>query len=312
MSSEQRADVDRILGRFPAPGDGIAASVRCTFPLAEERLLRGGALDWPERPEGVQGFWGGCAFGELDTSVSAVRELLGCVDRWLAVSTHSRHALVAGGVPADRVDVLAHPVDDRLFRPGERRVGGPFMVLNVSVGHPRLKGVDVLLDAFERAFGDDPSAVLRIHQRKGAPADLGPRVRLTTGPLRQDELARLYRDADVYVQPSRAEASGLTALEAACCGTPALVTGWGGPVDYTDGVAVRPIAYRLADSEPSPLAWGSRGSWAEPDAEHLASLLVDTRAHLEERREQARAEAPRLAARFGLDAVGRRAADLLT
>ena len=47
---------------------------------------------------------------------------------------------------------------------------------------------------------------------------------LFTGPLYDDDKWRAYRDADVFVLPSENENFGNTAAEAACCGTPVIVT----------------------------------------------------------------------------------------
>jgi glycosyltransferase involved in cell wall biosynthesis len=196
------------------------------------------------------------------------------------------------------------------------------------VAFGQLKGLDVLLRAAAHAFAGERRVVLRIHQRKGgleelladdsraaaAFARLGRQVVVSTGPLTQDQMARLYAGVDLYVQPSRAEASGLTALEAACCGTPSVATAWSGPTDYIDGKAVLPLAYTLTEARPrrfQQLARGGCGLWAEPSVEHLAEILHEVHANREERAAAARAAAPGLRARFGLDAVGRTAESLL-
>ena len=330
MSELQRRDIARLAAHAPGAHDQVVASVRAPYRLPEEALTRGGAFDWPEHAGAPQYMWGGIAYSEADSRTGWMRTAIDSFDRWLAVSTHSRRALLAGGVDPGRVQVLPHPIDDRLFRPtsASRRADGPFTVLNVSVSFGQLKGLDVLLRAATRAFAGERAVVLRIHQRKGgleelladdplaadAFARLGDRVVVTTGPLSQDQLARLYAGADVYVQPSRAEASGLTALEAACCGTPSIATAWSGPTDYIDGKAVLPLSYRLTEARPrrdQPLARGGCGLWAEPSVEHLAELLHELRSEREERAAAAHAAAPALHARFGLEAVGRTAESLL-
>lgn len=330
MSREQRADVARIAQQQPAADDGVVASVRTPFAHGEEALLRGGALDWHEHVDAPQYMWAGTACSDIDTGSESMRTMLGCVERWLAVSSHARRALLAAGVDPGRVEVLPHPVDDRLLgaEAAEPRQSHPFTILNVSASSAELKGVDVLLKATANAFGGDRGFVLQLHERKGgleqlladdvdsaaARDRLGDRLVVTTGPLAQHELARLYAAADVYVQPSRAEASGLTALEAACCGTPSVATAWSGPVDYIEGSAVIPLAYTLAEARPArpqPLARGSRGLWAEPSVEHLVEILRDIREHREERSDAALSAAPALRARFGLDAIGSLAERLL-
>jgi glycosyltransferase involved in cell wall biosynthesis len=57
----------------------------------------------------------------------------------------------------------------------------------------------------------------------------------------QHELARLYGSATVFVNPTHAEALGITNIEALACGTPVVTYNVGGAaetIDATSGIAV--------------------------------------------------------------------------
>jgi len=66
--------------------------------------------------------------------------------------------------------------------------------------------------------------LLRLVQARIAASEvLRPRVVLL-GARPHDELERLFRAADFYIQSSRREGSGFSLLEAMSCGTPPIVT----------------------------------------------------------------------------------------
>lgn len=73
---------------------------------------------------------------------------------------------------------------------------------------------------------------------------------LFVGPLYDDEKWRAYRDADVFVLPSENENFGNTAAEAACCGTPVIVTDSCGiaPLVEPAGLVVRTNRAEIANA----------------------------------------------------------------
>lgn len=54
------------------------------------------------------------------------------------------------------------------------------------------------------------------------------------GPQVQTALAKLYNIADIGVFPTKFEAFGLVLLECLACGTPAIGTAAGGPLEFID------------------------------------------------------------------------------
>ena len=107
--------------------------------------------------------------------------------------------------PDTAVETLAALTNDAL--PGDPPVR------LVMVGGPSGNGLGVV----------DPPALLELAQKLG----VADRVAFLT-PRAHEELAALYRAADVVLMPSHSESFGLVALEAQACGTPVVATDVGG------------------------------------------------------------------------------------
>jgi alpha-1,3-rhamnosyl/mannosyltransferase len=162
--------------------------------------------------------------------------------RLFTVSAASRAALAkAFGLAPARLAIVPEAPDPVFTRsaaadpelPVPR--GEPF-VLCAAGGISPHKNVETLLEAYARLPGSAPRLVV-----VGALGDesyassaatvrasvsrlgLGDRVVLP-GYVPDDVLAALYRRATVVVNPSRAEGFGLTAVEAAACGAPLLLS----------------------------------------------------------------------------------------
>jgi D-inositol-3-phosphate glycosyltransferase len=137
----------------------------------------------------------------------------------------------------------------------------------------RLKGLDVLLRAFERV--DDPRATLLIVggqrgnsqesreilrlQHLASRLGIAERTRFL-GAVPHDELPLYYSAADVTAMPSSYESFGLVAVESLACGTPVVATRVGG------------LASIVRDGENGLLV-----PWRDVDlfAERLRRVLLD-------------------------------------
>ncbi|GAB3959208.1 glycosyltransferase [Actinoallomurus acanthiterrae] len=165
------------------------------------------------------------------------------LDRWtyrraarLLVASEPLGAELARQGFADRLVVVPPGRDVPEPPPGpavDLRAGAEAALLCVANWLPR-KGVLDLLDAVAalpdgsarlHLAGDedaDPAYAAQVRQRLGEP-DLAGRV-VRHGRLPKEEIARLYRDADVFVLPSLREPYGTVYGEAMAAGLP--VVGW--------------------------------------------------------------------------------------
>ena len=149
-----------------------------------------------------------------------------------AISESTRDDLVRRGVPAERVVVIHPGVDSRAYRPDPatpRATRPTFLYLGRL---KRYKGVELALRAIAAARqsraditldicgqGDDRPRLERLARELG----LAAAVRFL-GFVPEEEKRRLLRRAWAVVFPSPKEGWGITNVEAAACGTPALAS----------------------------------------------------------------------------------------
>jgi glycosyltransferase involved in cell wall biosynthesis len=166
-------------------------------------------------------------------------------DRVWVPSAYVRDGYVAGGMPPGIVEVVTNGVDLERYSPnGAKRelpeAGTTFLFVGGSIWR---KGVDLLLEAWAEAFGPDDDVQLVVKdfgtsshyrrqncgediQRLAEKGECAPIVYLDDD-LSPDEVAELYRAADVMVTPYRGEGFCMPALEAMACGLPVIHNGVG-------------------------------------------------------------------------------------
>ncbi len=161
-----------------------------------------------------------------------------------------------------------------------------FTFLHVSSAFPR-KGVDVLLNAFARAFantnGDRPVRLIiktfpnphnetsqQIARLRQVHHNL-PEIVLIENDMDQDELLALYGEADAAVLPTRGEGFNIPAAEAVAAGLPLIVTGAGGHMDFLTEHDAHFLPFQAQHSR-SHLQAGS-SLWFEPDETALVASL---------------------------------------
>jgi len=174
----------------------------------------------------------------------------------LTPSRWSAEGLERIGIPAQKIAVVPHGVDGEVFKPDAARgaamrerlsIGAGVVFMNVGAMTSN-KGLDLLLQAFvalcrQRSDvylllkGSDELYRSQAHVG-GLLNALEPQWRALIGPrlvyggttVSTADMADLYRAADVYVSPYRAEAFNLPVLEAMASGLPVICTA-GGPTD---------------------------------------------------------------------------------
>ena len=130
------------------------------------------------------------------------------------------------------VKVINNGIDLSVFKPTESDireqlgVGGKKLLLGVAFGWDRRKGIDVFLEIARRL--DDSFRLVLVGTdekvEKLLPENIIP-VRRTKN---QEELAKLYTAADLFVNPTREENYPTVNMEAIACGTPVLTFRTGG------------------------------------------------------------------------------------
>jgi len=165
--------------------------------------------------------------------------------RWIAQQAR------AAGVDAERIRVVPHGIDPRVFRPDGEIYPLPSRTRCVFLfvgGVCVRKGSDTLLKAYADAFSsaDDVTLVVKDHSAdlfyrddtiRQTLVDLmndpgAPRIVHIDRFLPDDVLASLYRACDVAVFPYRAEGFCLPILECMAAGTPAIVPSFGACLDF--------------------------------------------------------------------------------
>jgi glycosyltransferase involved in cell wall biosynthesis len=128
------------------------------------------------------------------------------------------------GFPRERICV-AYPGLNPSFSPDgdSRDFGGPYVLTVATL--ERRKNLETLLAAMRHVREHHPELRLAV---AGAPGWQGPSLEsegvLPLGYVDDEELAALYRGAEVFVYPSRFEGFGMPIVEAMASGTPVVAS----------------------------------------------------------------------------------------
>ncbi|MEX0785155.1 MAG: glycosyltransferase family 4 protein, partial [Dehalococcoidia bacterium] len=164
------------------------------------------------------------------------------MQRWVArrlprvvvVSETSRRAVQeAFDLDPERMRVVHNGIDSDLFRPLPDVQEQDGLLLYVGNSEDRNKGARYLIEAlhelqndrrdYQLALVDHKKTRLKLVPRLVQQYGLSSRVHFT-GHLTEDQLVRLYNQAQLVVSPSVYEGFGLPAAEAMSCGRPILAT----------------------------------------------------------------------------------------
>jgi glycosyltransferase involved in cell wall biosynthesis len=211
---------------------------------------------------------------------------------------------IRSGVEKSKIRIVPYGYDEDLMRSAgtpaktARPPGQETRFLVITMPHKR-KGINHLLEAFCTAFTRDDPVSLTIKSAY-SPKAQGRRMPWETEPipdtikktlkrflspprmiylekgLTDSEMLFLYREHDVYLQPSFAEGFGLAVLEAMACGIPCMVTGRGGQRDFCD--KKNSLLISSTKSRRKGMAYdmglcAKRISVDVPDKKHLIELL---------------------------------------
>ena len=284
----------------PQPGHGRPIFVRLEFPL--------NPVPPPQATWVIYHPW------EFSRCARASVELMNRAREIWTTSQFSRAALVRSGVPEQKIHIVPNGIDPAVFRPDGTRANipraKPFRFLFVG-GTIFRKGVDVLLEAYGRAFtaSDPVSLVIKDFGGKTIyPYETGaklvtefrqdpahPDVVLSGDDRTDAGMAELYRACDVFVSSYRGEGFCLPALEAMACGLPVIVTQGGATDDFVDEqVGWRiPAKLRSIGRTVFHMPVDGEAELFDPDVAALAELLRESFRNEAERRARAGAAAER-------------------
>lgn len=172
-----------------------------------------------------------------------------------------RETYLRAGVPGEKVVVVPNGVNVQRFHPDvppydfaanpkTRHLNSETYKFLFVGGTISRKGIDVLLDAYDRAFTRNDNVTLIIKdfgtssfyanqgmstliqalQRKPGGAD----IIYLTEDMTEAEIASLYAASDCLVHPYRGEGYGLPIAEAMACGKPTILTGYGAALDFAN------------------------------------------------------------------------------
>jgi glycosyltransferase involved in cell wall biosynthesis len=182
----------------------------------------------------IVNYRGGLAREFLARSASRVVPLLRRAEALVVPSRFLQDVFAAHGVPAQ---IIPNIVNLEVFRPREAADpagGGAHVVITRNL--ETIYGVDVALRCAALLAPEFPDLRMSIAgagpqhaQLVRLAAELGVAEVVTfTGRLEVPEVAALYRRADVVLNPSRADNTPNSLLEAAACGVPIVSTDVGG------------------------------------------------------------------------------------
>jgi glycosyltransferase involved in cell wall biosynthesis len=233
-------------------------------------------------------------FETTEIPKNILENMLGSDQIWIP-STWGRQVLLDHKVPAEKIHVVPEGIDPDQFYPpvAVRPPNQPMRFLFVGKYEQR-KSLNEIFDAWSRAFGTDTTVELiiktnyfthdpdRMANMQQRVKELGlPNLTVIWGEYTPDEMLALYRSADVFVFPSKAEAWGLPLIEAAAMGLPLITTCYSAPcdflgeikssclfVDYDIGPVTCPDHQKYYPSDT-----GTWGNWAIPRVDSLSDCF---------------------------------------
>ncbi|MFC0418145.1 glycosyltransferase family 4 protein [Cytobacillus solani] len=210
-------------------------------------------------------------------------------------SMFNYHTFIHSGVQPQKLKVMPLGVNTNIYRPGVSplNINGKrsfsFLIMSSS-GWDARKGYDVLLQAFVEEFSEEEDVCLIIKIRASSQEEIRQQQERvnqfvhqiagrnrssiiffsTTDDWNEEKIVQLYNSVNCYVLPTRGEGWNMTVMEAMATGLPVITTNWSAHLDFinhTNGYLIDVKDYQKLH------AWNTELSWAEPDKDHLRSLM---------------------------------------
>lgn len=130
------------------------------------------------------------------------------------------------------VNIIHNGIDLDVFKPTKSDFRKKYglenkkIVLGVSMGWEKRKGIDVFIELSKRLPQD--YQIVLVGTNKNIDKKLSKNIVSIHKINEQSELAKIYTEADVFVNPTSDEVFGLVNVEALACGTPVVTFNAGG------------------------------------------------------------------------------------
>jgi glycosyltransferase involved in cell wall biosynthesis len=205
-------------------------------------------------------------------------------------SEWGRKIAVEQGINANQITVVHEGVNANLYHPYLIPPSDKFRFLLIGKYEQR-KSIDESIEAFAMTYGNNPDVELVIksdyfknHVEKKQALEYKiacmnvNNIRLVWGLQSETELANLYRSANVFLFPTKAEGWGLPLIEAAATGLPLVTTFHSGQTEFLQDIrsscvlldyALMPIDC-AETKEFYPAEDGNHGKWAVTTVEEIA------------------------------------------
>jgi len=250
---------------------------------------------WPPKPEPPRGSkWVIMQPWELDVLPEDFITIFNEADEIWTPSNFSRKAFINSGVESDKVQVIPNGVNTDIFTPyGEKfELNTDADLILLFVGGTLIrKGIDILLEAYKKAFDKSDRVCLVIKDMgtetfyKGVNAreylsdflenEGAAEIIYLKDEMSEYEMASLYRACDIFVSPYRGEGFSLPTLEAMACGCVPVVTAGGATDDFVGedmGYRIKSVTEEFTD-EVGGMKLPKKANWLVPDKEHLIEIL---------------------------------------
>jgi len=216
----------------------------------------------------------------------------------LASSKYCQDFLLKSGVAAERVHIVPHGYKKEMlnyeFSNEPASTGKISALLIINTNDEVRYGTEYLVEALQILSKQSPDILGRlrliIKNYGGVPTQpffmtkeyldlkkLGVEIQYVSKFLDDEDLAKLYYEADFFIAPFRGEGFGMKIIDAAVAGLPIVSPFYGGPKDYLVHSEHVPIKYKLIPVaqgiDRSSLLTDASYVWAEVDSSDLATQI---------------------------------------